>query len=138
MDNQVFRFMTRYKGIKGKAWDAVKKWCRTKYKDCYTCKAKNLTTYNAQAGHYQPVAIVGSNNKKAWDHRFIRLQCGQCNGAGQGMQVEFRKRLVIEHGEKVVAEFDRAVLAKEVEPIKDWQMVIDDFQRLTKEAESEV
>lgn len=120
----------RYKGIKGKAWEAVKAWSRRTYKDCYTCVAKSIVSYNAQAGHYQPVALVGSNNKLAWDERFIRLQCGHCNGAGQGMQVEFRRGLVKEHGETVVAEFDRQVAGKFVNPLKDWKEVIERFNSL--------
>lgn len=120
----------RYKGIKGRAWNAVKSWCRRTYEDCYTCPARNLESYNAQTAHYQPVAIVGSNNKLAWDERFIRLSCSRCNGAGQGMQVIFRKNLVKEHGEKIVAEYDRQVKGKFVNPVKDWQKIIDHFNAL--------
>ena len=120
----------RYKGIKGKAWEAVKSWTRRIYKDCYTCSAKNLISFNANAGHYQPVALVGSNNKLAWDCRFIRLTCSRCNGPGEGMQVIFRKNLVKEHGEKVVAEYDRQVKGKFVNPVKNWQEVITHFENL--------
>jgi len=120
----------RYKGDKGRAWEQVKAWTRRKYKHCYTCPAKNIVSYNAQAGHYQPVAIVGSNNKLAWDENFIRLQCGRCNGFGQGMQVIFRENLVKEHGEEMVAEFDRQVAGKFVNPEKDWKSVIARFKGL--------
>jgi hypothetical protein len=118
----------RYKGKKGKAWEAVKKWARRKRTDCYTCSAKNLTSYNAQAGHYQPVALVGSNNTLSWDEHQIRLQCGHCNGAGQGMQVEFRAGLVREYGEDFVKELDMRV--HRVDPIKDWDSVIARFESL--------
>ena len=117
----------RYTGIKGKVWERVKAWCRRNYKDCYTCPNKNLEGTNCQTGHYQPVALVGSNNKKAWDKRFIRMQCSRCNGAGQGMQNEFRRNLVKEHGEKVVAQFDKEVKAKKVDKVENWQAVMDDF-----------
>ena len=120
----------RYRGAKGKAWEAVRLWCRRKYKHCYTCLAKNLLGQNSQAGHYQPIALVGSNNKKAWDERFIRLQCFTCNGVGQGMQNIFRRNLVKEHGEGVVAKFDKEVKAKKVDPVKDWQGLIDRFNGL--------
>jgi hypothetical protein len=120
----------RYKGIKGKAWEAVKRWARRTYTDCYTCGARDIVSYNAQAGHYQPVALVGSNNYLAWDPDFIRLQCGHCNGAGQGQQVRFRAKLVKEHGEEMVAAFDAQVAAKMVNPIKDWQAVINRFNSL--------
>lgn len=120
----------RYRGIKGRAWNSVKQWCRRTYEHCYTCPARDLEGQNAQSGHYQPVAIVGSNNKLAWDSRFIRFQCSRCNGAGQGQQVIFRKNLVKEHGEKVVAEYDRKVKGKFVNPVKDWQEIILFFDSL--------
>ncbi len=118
----------RYKGIKGKAWDSVKAWCRRTYKDCYTCGAKNLEGYNAQAGHCWPVAIVGSNNTLSWDSRQIRAQCMRCNGPGQGMQEMFIARLTQELGQKVVSQL-RARIYK-VDPIKDWGKVIADFNAL--------
>lgn len=120
----------RYKGEKGKAWESVKRAMRRLYKDCYTCPAKDLQGKNAHAGHYRPVAIVGSNNNLAWDEWYIKLQCGRCNGAGQGEQVRFREKLVQEHGEAVVAEFDAAVAARKVNPVKDWKEVIGRFDSL--------
>lgn len=125
--------MSRYTGEKGKAWEEVKKWTRRVSNDCYTCGSKNIETYNAQAGHYRPVALVGLNNKRAWDERFIRLQCGRCNGPGQGEQHLFRMRLVQELGEDVVAEYDRAVAAREVNPVKDWKEIIEKFKWLDSE-----
>lgn len=120
----------RYKGEKGKAWEAVKRWCRQTYYGCYTCPAVDLVSYNANAGHYQPVGIVGSNNKLAWDENFIRMQCGACNGVGQGMQVIFRENLVKEHGEKMVAEYDRQVAGKFYNAIKDWNAIREHFDTL--------
>lgn len=120
----------RYKGIKGKVWEAVKAWSRRNYTNCYTCPAEYLEGQNAQAGHYRPVAIVGANNKKAWDKRFIRLQCGRCNGAGQGQQVTFRRNLVKEHGEKIVAQFDKEVNARKVDPVENWQEIIEEYEKL--------
>lgn len=125
--------MSRYTGEKGRAWEEVKKWTRRVSHDCYTCGARNIESYNAQAGHYLPVALVGLNNKRAWDERFIRLQCGRCNGAGQGEQHLFRKKLVKELGEKVVAEYERAVRAKEVSPVKAWKEIIEKFKCLDLE-----
>jgi len=111
----------RYKGDKGKAWQAVKTWCRATYTDCYTCPARDLQGYNAHSGHCWPVGHVGSNNTLSWDHRQIRLQCGRCNGAGQGMQVQFRAGLVREYGEKEVEEME--VRRYKVDPVKDWVAV---------------
>lgn len=118
----------RYKGLKGKAWEAVKKWCRRVSNDCYTCPAKNLVSYNLQAGHYKPVALVGSNNRWSWDERFIRSQCGRCNGAGAGMAREFEARLRKEIGDATVDEFEANY--RKVDPIKDWNAVIERYQTL--------
>lgn len=115
----------RYKGEKGKAWEAVKQYVRHHEKHCYTCPAKNLVGINAQAGHYKAVAIVGSNNTRSWDKRFIHLQCSRCNGAGQGMATEYRKHLVAQYGDEVVAEFDDNY--RKVSPVKSWPRVIADF-----------
>jgi hypothetical protein len=113
----------RYKGEKGKAWEAVKRRTRAKEKHCYTCGAKNLEGQNAQAGHYRPVAIVGSNNRLSWDERFIHLQCGWCNGIGQGMVVEYRAHLVKDYGEEIVTKFDATY--RRINPVTSWQELID-------------
>jgi hypothetical protein len=120
----------RYKGDKGKAWEAVKRWCRRTFQHCYTCPAKYLVGINCQTGHYQPVGIVGSNNKLAWDENFIRMQCSHCNGVGQGMQVIFRENLVKEHGEVMVAEFDRQVAGKFYNAVKNWVEIKEHFDSL--------
>lgn len=118
----------RYKGIKGKAWEAVKRWSRRTFKDCYTCGAKNLAGQNAQAGHYWPVALNGSNNNRSWDKRFIRLQCGYCNGMGQGMQAIFEQKLIEELGRDVVEKYKKASLGKKVDPVTNWQAIIDSYE----------
>jgi hypothetical protein len=115
----------RYKGIKGKAWEAVKKSVRRREKHCYTCPAKNLVGKNAQAGHYRPIGQVGSNNTWSWDPRFIHMQCSRCNGAGQGEQAVYRQHLVKDYGEAAVKEFDDNW--RRVSPIKDWDFVIHTF-----------
>lgn len=126
--------MSRYKGKKGRAWDAVKAWTRAKYKHCYTCGARNLSSYNAQAGHAFPVSLIGSNSKLAWDEKIIRLQCGRCNGAGQGEQVAFRAGLVKEYGEEAVKKLEAR--KHKVDPLKDWDEVIERYTRLKEEADS--
>lgn len=118
----------RYVGIKGKVWEAVKRWSRRKYKHCYTCGARDLTSYNANAGHCWPVAIVGSNNTLSWDEKQIRLQCSRCNGPGQGMQEVFIAKLIQELGEKVVREL-RARVYK-IDPVKDWNAIKAKFDNL--------
>jgi len=118
----------RYKGAKGKAWEAVKAYTRAKEKDCYTCPSKNLLGQNAQAGHFIPVALSGSNNRLSWDNRQIHLQCGRCNGVGQGQQVAYRTHLVKDYGEEVVKEFEAR--RWKVDPIKNWEEVIAHYASL--------
>lgn len=120
--------MRRQKGIKAKAWESVKRWARRNRTDCFTCPTKNLETYNAQAGHYWPAEYVGTNNTLTWSEHNIRLQCGRCNGAGQGMKVEFRRGLVEEYGEEFVTELDARAYRKD--PVKDWSAIIQKFDSL--------
>ncbi len=122
--------MSRYKGIKGRAWITVKNYVRAKEKDCYTCPSKNLQGINAQCGHYRPVAIVGSNNTRAWDERFIHLQCSRDNGAGQGEQAAYREHLVRDYGEEIVAQYDREVASRSYSSIKNWQEIINKYEKL--------
>ncbi len=118
--------MARYKGEKRKAWEAVKAYTRSREKNCYTCPAQLLEAQNAQSGHYIPVALAGSNNTLSWDKRQINLQCGRCNGAGQGMQVAYRAHLVKDYGEPIVQELEAH--RWKVDPIKNWQTIIDCFK----------
>jgi len=119
-----------FKGIKGKCWKLVKIYVRLREKDCYTCPAKNLEGQNAQAGHYRPVALVGANNYRAWDERFIHLQCGKCNGPGQGEQANYKAHLIADYGRDIVDEYDRQVASKAYAAIKNWQTIIDRYQTL--------
>lgn len=118
----------RYKGIKGNAWEAVRASVRRREKHCYTCVARDLVGINAQAGHYFPVGLIGSNNTLSWDERLIHLQCSRCNGPGQGMQVRYREHLVRDYGEKAVAGLEQ--MKYRVSPIKDWNGVIARFEAL--------
>ena len=118
----------RYKGAKGKAWEAVRAYVKAKEKDCYTCGAKNLVGINAQAGHFLPVGIVGSNNKLSWDKIQIHLQCGYCNGVGQGQQVAYRNHLVKDFGEKAVKEIEAR--RWKVDKVKDWNALIKHYEQL--------
>ena len=122
---------SRYKGLKGKAWEAVKRYVRAKEKHCYTCPAQNLEGYNAQAGHYLPVGHVGSNNTLSWDERQIHLQCGYCNGVGQGEQAIYRTNLIRDYGEQTVLELEAR--RYKVDPIKNWQAIIDHYNTLLSE-----
>lgn len=123
----------RYKGEKGKAWEKIKEFNRAREDRCYTCGKRNLIGIDSQSGHYRTVAIVGSNNTRAWDERFIHLQCSRCNGPGQGEQAKYKERLVSDYGIDVVAEYDRLVDAKAVSPIKNWKEIIEKYENLLKE-----
>lgn len=118
----------RYKGVKGRVWESVKASVRRREKDCYTCPSKNLIGANAQAGHYRPVSHVGSNSQWSWHPKFIHLQCSRCNGAGAGMQVEYRAHLVKDYGEAIVNEFDS--LFRRPKSVKDWNAVRETFDAL--------
>ncbi len=118
----------RWKGEKAKAWEAVRAYIKAKEKDCYTCPSKDLQGINAQCGHYLPVGLVGSNNTLSWDHRQIHLQCSRDNGVGQGRSVEYRARLVVDYGEKVVKELEAR--RWKIDPIKDWGAVIRHYEKL--------
>ena len=123
----------RWKGKKAKAWEAVRAYVKAKEKDCYTCQRKDLKGGDAQAGHFLPVGLVGSNNKLSWDERQIHLQCSRCNGAGQGEQVVYRAHLRREYGDKVVRELE----ARKYDPIKDWDEIISHYEQLAGQAARE-
>lgn len=118
----------RWKGKKAKAWQAVRAYIKSVETDCCTCGAKDIEGRNAQAGHFLPVALVGSNNTLSWDFRQIHLQCSHCNGAGQGMQVAYRTFLVKKYGEEVVAELEAR--RWKTDPIKNWDDVIAHYEAL--------
>jgi hypothetical protein len=120
----------RYKGVKGKCWEEVKRICRSRSTNCFTCTATDLASYNLHSGHFLPVAIVGSNNQLSWDLGQIRTQCGHCNGAGQGMQVEFRRHLVKELGEAAVLEFERRRWI--VDKVTDWGRLLQHLKKISK------
>lgn len=119
----------RYTGIKDKCWQVIRKICKERDGDvCYTCQVRGPDVM-WNAGHYRPVAVVGSNNTRAWDTTFIRRQCPRCNGAGQGEQARFRAKLVKELGEAVVADFDRLVVAKSPSPVRNWDILLEDLKK---------
>ena len=117
---------SRYKGEKGKCWDEVKRIVRERDGDkCYTCPQKG-DEWKYDAGHYKPVAIVGSNNKLSWDLRFIHRQCSRCNGAGQGMAREYEEHLRQDYGDELVDWFESNW--RKVNPIKDWKSFLEELR----------
>lgn len=123
-------WIMRYTGKKAKCWQVIRQICKVRDGDqCYTCP-RNGDELTYDAGHYRPVAVVGSNNTRAWDPRFIRRQCKTCNGPGQGEQAIFRANLIKELGEAPVAEYDRLVRAKQVSPVRNWDVLLEDLTRI--------
>ena len=123
----------RYKGIKGKAWEAVKAYVAKRDGDrCFTCPRRG-NSWSYDTGHFYPVAVVGSNNKLSWDERFIRRQCKFCNGMGQGMQAIFKENLIRELGAEQVEWFEKNY--RKVNPIKNWQEVIAHYSSLQEKVE---
>ena len=115
----------RWSGKKAKAWESVKKAIRATETRCYTC-GKEPVGRDFNTGHYMPVAMVGSNNMWSWDRRFIHCQCSFCNGAGQGMQVQYRNHLLRDYGEDVVNEFEQNW--RKPSPVKDWDAVRREYE----------
>lgn len=94
-------------------WDECKRIVRSRYKDCYTCPAKNLKGSDAQTGHGPwPKSVLNAYLK--YDLRVLRLQCALCNRWRDGMSYEFGKRLLAEIGPEAMArlEKDRGVTVK--------------------------
>ena len=118
----------RYKGKKGRAWEVVRKYiCERDGYRCITCHRSKASGHQMQAGHYQPVGLVGSNNTLSWDERNIACQCATCNGVGQGMQVRMREALVRRYGARAVKALDARV--GKIDPIKDWDSIIQTYER---------
>lgn len=123
--------MARYSGWKEKCWQLVRKIVKERDGDkCYTCPREGAE-WKWDAGHYKPVALVGSNNRLSWDLRFIRRQCSRCNGAGQGMAREYEARLRLELGDDVVDWFEENY--RKVNPIKNWQEFHKELTTLLEE-----
>jgi len=120
----------RYKGIKGKAWEVVRKYIiKRDGAICVTCGRRGENGYQMQAGHFQPVGFVGSNNKLSWDERNIYCQCARCNGPGQGRSDLMARHIEITHGKDVVEELQQR--AHKVDPVKDWDSLIENYKQLT-------
>lgn len=113
---------------KGIAWEIVKKIVRKKETDCYTCGRKDLEGQNASTGHCYPVAQTGSNNALSWDLRLIHLQCGYCNGPGQGEQGLYEERIRKEYGDAFLQEARQR--RYKVDPIKNWDAKVEELKNI--------
>lgn len=59
---------------------------------CYTHMPSPADTKTKQLGH-MPWARVELSQTCIYDYRFTRIQCGQCNGFGQGMSMTAKRRM---------------------------------------------
>jgi len=62
---------------------------------CYTHQPQATDTMTKQLGH-MPWARAELSQTCIYDYRFTRIQCGQCNGFGQGMSMTARQRMTAE------------------------------------------
>lgn len=110
----------RYKGEKGKAWDALRHYIykRDDYQ-CSTCWKSGYDGYKIDAGHYLPMGLCGSNCKLGWDELNIHAQCSHCNNTGQGQQELMGHHINKTYGKGTTDKL-RKRLGK-VDPIKDWK-----------------
>jgi len=84
-----------------------------------------------QAGHYQPVGLVGSNNALSWDEENIYCQCARCNGVGQGQQERMAEHIRRAHGEEVLQSLKDRV--HKVDSVKDWVAMTEYYKNKLKE-----
>lgn len=118
----------RYKGDKGKAWDALRKYVyeRDNY-TCVTCGRTRDEGYQMQAGHFYPMGATGSNNKLSWDEFNVHCQCARCNGPGQGEQAAMEHYIIRTYGKKKLAELKER--RNRVDPVKDWKALTDYYKQ---------
>ena len=62
---------------------------------CYTHPPTAMYTNTRQLGH-MPWARAELSQTCIYDHRFTRIQCGYCNGFGQGMSMTAKERMIEE------------------------------------------
>jgi hypothetical protein len=101
---------------------------------CISCgrhpRATHLTGGNFDAGHYRS---VGSAPHLRFDPRNVNKQCKKCNRDMGGNHVEYRKRLVLRHGEAWVQELETdSTVAKWSHD--DLRAIRDKYRKLLREA----
>lgn len=122
----------RYKGLKGKAWEALRMYiCERDDWRCSTCTRTKEQGYQMNAGHYQPMGKVGSNNTLGWDEMNIHCQCVNCNNNGAGEQEKMAEYIRKKYGLKVLNNLKSRIY--KLDPIKDWQAIINKFKKLSSD-----
>ena len=117
--------------MKGKAWKALREYVKARDNyTCVTCGRENLEGASAQAGHYIPVGLSGSNSALSWHHLNVHTQCPRCNGPGMGMQEQMGRYINNRYGD-----FTTDILwgmKKTAGPVKDWERERDFYIELLK------
>jgi 5-methylcytosine-specific restriction endonuclease McrA len=121
----------RYKGDKGKAWDALRQYVyeRDGYV-CVTCGRSKADGFQMQAGHLYPMGHTGSNNKLSWDEFNVHCQCARCNGPGLGEQELMAGYIQRKYGKKKLEELKSR--RYKVDPVKDWKGLIEYYKEKLK------
>jgi hypothetical protein len=109
-------------------WAECKRITRLRYKDCYTCPAKNLQGANAHTGH-GPWAKAAIGAYLKYDLRCLRLQCYACNVHRSGMSYEFGKKLLGEIGPEAMAQLE-ADRQKTVKAYDHYARLLDEYRKL--------
>lgn len=124
--------MARYKGEKGTAWTHFSRYIiKRDGGKCSTCH-RSAPEYQMNAGHYQPVGLVGSNNMLSWDEKNVHCQCTVCNLQGQGMQETMASYIAQKYGVSQLEDIKSRV--KKIDPVKDhytWKELAKHYKELT-------
>lgn len=121
----------RYKGDKGKLWKIVSEYVRKRDGNkCVTCNRDKADGWVMNAGHYQPMGYVGSNNTLSWDEFNIHCQCARCNGPGLGEQELMANYIERKYGKKKLEELKSR--RYKVDPVKDWKALIEYYKEKLK------
>ncbi len=115
----------RLKTLKTKLWALVRIEVFKLYgTNCFTCPATKLVGSNLQCGHVPwPKSILPA--KCAFDVRFLRPQCYNCNINRGGMGAEAFTKMLLENPDRLaLMEVDRHILGK-----ADAQFYLDEIAK---------
>lgn len=121
----------RYKGDKGKAWEALRKYVIARDGNkCVTCW-RTGDEFQVQGGHYLPMGLCGSNNKLGFDELNVHCQCAYCNMVGQGQQELMGQHINRKYGEGTTDKL-RKRLGK-VDKVEDWKKLKELYEEKMQE-----
>lgn len=120
------------KSIEKELWELCRQLCYKRDKrpdgtiDCYTCGARNIVGSNRQLGHCRPKGACHAWGKYHLNN--LRWQCMRDNVHLGGMGSEFRRRLIEEHGEEYVTDFEREDSQTIVNARDHYLMLIEQYK----------